>query len=288
MSKIAIVADTNSGYTQEEAKAEGISLIPMPFYVDGKEYYEGITLGEKEFYEFLKNDADVSTSQPSPDSILTLWDELLKTHDEIIYIPMSSGLSGTCQTAMMLAQDYEGRVYVVDNQRISIMLKHSVRDAKRLADAGKSAAEIKSLLEEAKADMKAYITVNTLKYLKKGGRVTPTAAALGTLLRIKPVLQVQCEKLDSYAKARTMNQAKTMMIEAVKKDIDEMFGGDLSKVNIDIAYTENCAAAEEFKEQLKEEFAGCGEITVNPLSLSVSCHIGEGALALAYTGKLAV
>lgn len=199
---------------------------------------------------------------------------------------MSSGLSGTCQTAMMLAQDYDGKVFVVDNQRISAMLKHSIEDAKALADAGKSAAEIKAYLEDKKSDARAFITVNTLKYLKKGGRITPTAAALGTLLRIKPVLQVQSEKLDSYAKARTMNQAKNMMIEAVKKDIDELYGGDFSKVHIDVVYTENYEAAVEFRKQVEEAFPGCGEIKIEPLSLSVTCHIGEGAIAIAYTGKM--
>lgn len=288
MKKIAIVADTNSGYTQEEAKAAGIYLVPMPFYVNGEEYYEGVNLTQEEFYEFLRSDADVSTSQPSPDSMMKLWDELLETYEEIVYIPMSSGLSGTCQTAMMLAQDYEGKVYVVDNQRISVMLKRSVQDAIVLAEAGKDAAQIKEYLEKTGKEAKGFITVNTLKYLKKGGRITPAAAALGTLLRIKPVLQVQSEKLDSYAKARTMNQARSIMLEAVKKEIDGCFGGNLAAVHLDIAYTENYEAALEFEKQVKEAFPGCGKIMINPLSLSVSCHIGEGALALTYSGKMTV
>lgn len=288
MSKIAVVADSNSGYTPEEAKAAGIYFIPMPFYINEKEYYEGVNLSNDEFFEFLKNDAEVSTSQPSPDSMLSLWDELLKTYDEIIYLPMSSGLSGTCQTATMLAQDYDGRVYVVDNQRISVPLKHCVQDALLMAEMGKSAKDIKDYLERTKFDSVVYITVDTLKYLKKGGRVTPAAAALGTLLKIKPVLQIRGEKLDSYAKARTMNQAKKMMIDALRKDIDELFDGNLNEVHLDIAHTQNEAAALEMKKLLEEAFPGCGDITMDPLSLSISCHIGEGALGIACSRKLIV
>lgn len=288
MKKVAIVADSNSAYTQEEAKADGIHLIPMPFYIDGNEHYEGIDLTQEQFFAALKEDADVSTSQPSMEYILKLWDKLLTEYDEIVHIPMSSGLSGSCQTAMMLAQDYEDKVFVVDNQRISIMLKHSIKDAVALSEQGKSAREIKEYLEATKLENKGFIMVNTLKYLKKGGRITPAAAALGTLLRLKPVLQVQGEKLDSYAKARTVSQAKSLMIEAVRKDIDEIYGGKIADLYIDVVYTEDRAAAEEFKKQVAEAFPGCGEIAVEPLSLSVACHIGEGALALTYTKKLAV
>ena len=288
MKKIAVVADSNSGYTPEEAKAAGVHFIPMPFYIDEKEYFEGVNLSHEEFFDFLAKDADVSTSQPSPGSMLSLWDELLKSYDEIIYLPMSSGLSGTCQTATMLAQDYDGRVYVVDNQRISVPLKHCVQDALTMAEMGKSAKEIKDYLERTKFDSVVYITVDTLKYLKKGGRVTPAAAALGTLLKIKPVLQIRGEKLDSYAKARTMNQAKKLMIDALRKDIDELFDGYLSEVHLDIAHTKNDAAAQEMKTLLEEAFPGCGEITIDPLSLSISCHIGEGALGIACSRKLTV
>ena len=288
MKKIAVVADSNSGYTPEEAKAAGVHFIPMPFYIDEKEYFEGVNLSHEEFFDFLAKDADVSTSQPSPGSMLSLWDELLEFYDEIIYLPMSSGLSGTCQTATMLAQDYEGRVYVVDNQRISVPLKQCVQDALTMAEMGKSAKEIKDYLERTKFDSVVYITVDTLKYLKKGGRVTPAAAALGTLLKIKPVLQIRGEKLDSYAKARTMSQAKKLMIDALRKDIDELFDGNLSEVHLDIAHTKNDAAAQEMKTLLEEAFPGCGEITIDPLSLSISCHIGEGALGIACSRKLTV
>lgn len=288
MKKIAIVADTNSGYTQEEAKAEGVYLLPMPFYINGREYFEGINLTQDEFYDFLRNDADVSTSQPSPGNILKLWDELLKTHDELIYLPMSSGLSGTCQTAMMLAQDYKEKVYVVDNQRISVPLKHSIQDALILAKAGKSAEQIKAYLERTKMDSSIYITVDTLKYLKKGGRVTPAAAALGTLLKIKPVLQIHGEKLDSYAKARTMHQAKSIMLEALKKDVRDMFDDNINEVHFDIAHTCNYEAALEMKKQIEETFEGCKVSIIDPLSLSIACHTGEGALGVACTKKLIV
>jgi DegV family protein with EDD domain len=288
MSKIAIVVDSNSGYTQESADAAGIYLIPMPFYINEEEYFEGVNLTQKEFYEFLKQDANVTTSQPSPDSMLKLWDELLKDHEEIIYFPMSSGLSGTCQTAMMLAQDYEGRVLVVDNQRISVPLKHSIMDACTMAEYGRTGKEIKEYLEKTKMDSAVYITVDTLKYLKKGGRITPAAAALGTLLKIKPVLQIRGEKLDSYAKARTMNQAKKIMIDALKKDVEDLFDGNAQEVHFDIAHTQNEKEAMAVKSLIESAFPGCEVSIVDPLSLSIACHIGEGAVGVAWTRKLIV
>ena len=288
MSKIALVVDSNSGYTQEEANAAGIYLIPMPFFINEEEYFEGVNLTQEEFYEYLKNDASVSTSQPSPDSMLSLWDELLKTYDEVIYFPMSSGLSGTCQTATMLAQDYDGRVLVVDNQRISVPLKHSVMDAATMAEMGKTGQEIKDYLERTKMDSVVYITVDTLKYLKKGGRVTPAAAALGTLLKIKPVLQIRGEKLDSYAKARTMNQAKKIMIDALKKDVEDVFDGNAQEVHFDIAHTQNEEGAMSVKALIEDAFSGCEVSIIDPLSLSIACHIGEGAVGVAWTRKLIV
>lgn len=288
MSKIAIVVDSNSGYTQEEANAAGIYLIPMPFYINEEEYFEGVNLTQEEFYEYLKNDANVSTSQPSPDSMLTLWDELLKTYEEILYFPMSSGLSGTCQTATMLAQDYDGKVLVVDNQRISVPLKHSIIDACTMAEMGKTGQEIKDYLERTKTDSAVYITVDTLKYLKKGGRVTPAAAALGTLLKIKPVLQIRGEKLDSYAKARTMNLAKKIMIDALKKDVEDIFDGNAHEVHFDIAHTQNETEAMAVKTLIEENFPGCEVSIIDPLSLSIACHVGEGAVGVAWTRKLVV
>ena len=288
MSKIAIVTDSNSGYTQSEADAAGIYLIPMPFYIDGKEYFEGVNLTREDFFEALNKGADVSTSQPSPGSIMNLWDKILESYDELLYFPMSSGLSGTCQTVAMLAQEYDGRVHVIDNQRISVPLKRSMHDAMKMIELGKDTKEILEYLERTKMDSSIYITVATLKHLKKGGRVTPAAAALGTLLKIKPVLQIHGKKLDSYAKARTMNQAKHIMIEALKKDIDEMFDGNSEEVHFDIAYTCTYEAALEMKALLEETFPNCDEIIMDPLSLSISCHVGEGALGIACTKKLDV
>ena len=221
MGKIAIVTDSNSGIVQAEAKELGIYVIPMPFMIDGKDYLEEINLTQEEFYQKLTEGADISTSMPSPGSVTDLWDELLKEYDEIVYIPMSSGLSSSCQTAIMLADDYDGKVVVVNNQRISVTMRQSVLDAMELAEAGKSAAEIPTILEEQKMESSIYIMLNTLTYLKRGGRITPAAAALGTLLKIKPVLQLQGETLDAFAKARTVKQGKNIMIEAMKKELRE-------------------------------------------------------------------
>lgn len=287
MSKIAIVTDSNSGITQAQAQELGIRVLPMPFMIDGETFYEEITLSRSEFYQKLADNADISTSQPSPDSVLQLWDELLKEYDEIVHIPMSSGLSGSCQTAAMLAQDYDGRVHVVNNQRISVTQRQSVLDALKLAEEGKSGSEIKEILEEDKFNSSIYIMIDTLYYLKKGGRVTPAAAALGTLLRLKPVLQIQGEKLDAFAKARTVNQAKTIMINAIKNDIEKRFGG-LSADNqiyLQIAHTENEEAANILRDELAAQFPDY-PIYIDHLSLSVSCHIGPGSLAIACTKKL--
>lgn len=280
--KVAIITDSNSGITQEEGKQLGIRIVPMPFMINGEEYLEDITLTQQEFYEKLGEGSDISTSQPSPESIMALWDEVLEEYDEIVHIPMSSGLSGSCQTAMMLAEDYDGKVEVVNNQRISVTQRQSALDAKELAAKGMCAAEIKEKLEAVKFDSSIYITLDTLKYLKKGGRITPAAAALGTLLRLKPVLTVQGEKLDAFAKARTMKQAKSMMVAAITKDLEERFGDRTGKnVHLEVAHTDNQEEADEFAKELRELFPATGEIVIAPLSLSVSCHIGPGSLAVA-------
>lgn len=284
MSKVAVVTDSNSGISQELADKMGISVLPMPFTIDGKEYFEGISLTQEEFYEYLKKDADIATSQPSPESVLNLWKELLKEYDEVLHIPMSSGLSGSCQTAIALADDFDGRVQVVNNHRISITQRRSVEDAVRLAEEGKSAREIRAILEEAKLESSIYITVATLKYLKKGGRITPAVAAIGTMLRLKPVLTIQGERLDSFSKARTMRQARQTMIDAIKNDIEKRFGGLGARgVYLDIAHTNNYEEAEDFKAEVEAAFPGYQVGFVDALSLSVSCHIGDGALALAAT-----
>lgn len=289
MAKIAIVTDSNSGISQEQAKDLHISVLPMPFMINDETYFEDITLTRKEFFEQLAAGADIMTSQPSPESVTSLWDKLLTENDEVVHIPMSSGLSGSCQTAIMLAQDYEGRVQVVNNQRISVMQKQSVEDAVKLAVAGKSAMDIKQILEEDKFNGGAYIMLDTLYYLKKGGRITPAAAALGTILRLKPVLQVQGEKLDAFAKARTVNQAKSIMVNAVRNDIINRYGCSLEQpgAKLWVVHTENAEAAAAFAEELKELFPGY-EIGIEHLSLSVACHIGPGALALGSTKFLNV
>jgi DegV family protein with EDD domain len=282
MSKIAIVTDSNSGITQSEGKALGLYVLPMPFFINEKEYFEDITLTQEEFYEHLKGDADISTSQPSMAAVTELWDKLLKEYDEIVHIPMSSGLSSSCQTAIMLAQDYDGRVQVVNNQRISTTQRQSVLDAQTLAQRGLSAAQIREYLEEHKFDSSIYITLDTLKYLKKGGRITPAAAALGTLLKLKPVLQIQGEKLDAFSKSRTLKVAKKTMIEAVKKDCIERFGSDETAKNmwIQVVYSgTDVTEALKFKEEVDKIFPD-HQISIQPLSLSVSCHIGPGALAI--------
>ena len=286
MSKVAIMTDSNSGITQAEAKEMGITVIPMPFYIDEKMFYEDIDLTQEQFYEKLRSDCEIKTSMPLVGNVTDTWDEVLKEYDEIVYIPMSSGLSSSCSTAIMLSEDYDGRVEVIDNQRISITQRQSVLDAMELAAAGKSAAEIKQILMDAKFDSSIYIMLDTLYYLKKGGRITPAAAALGTLLKLKPVLQIQGEKLDAFAKARTSKQGKNIMIETMKKDFAERFhDADGKNMHLEIAYTYDKEAAEAFKEEVQAAFPN-NDIIMNPLSLSVSCHIGPGALAIACSKKI--
>ena len=283
MSNIAIVTDSNSGILQSEAKELGIFVLPMPFFIDEKLHREEIDLSQEAFYQILSEDGDVSTSQPSPADITDLWDEVLKSYDEIVHIPMSSGLSGSCQTAMMLADDYDGRVHVVDNQRISVTQKLAAFDAVNMVKAGMSAAQIKEKLTEEKLIASIYIMVDTLKYLKKGGRITPAAAMLGTVLTLKPVLTIPGDKLDAYAKVRGQKQAKKTMIEAMKKDMEERFAEERKAglMELAVAHTNNFAEAESFKAELQNVFPDVPLRFVDPLSLSVSCHIGPGALAVA-------
>ena len=286
--KIAVVTDSNSGITQAQAKEMGVAVLPMPFMIDGETYYEDITLTREQFYQRLKDNADIATSQPTPDSILKMWDKLLKEYDQIIHIPMSSGLSGSCSTAMMLAgeDEYEGKVFVVDNRRISVTQYQSVKDAQMLAAMGMDGTQIKKRLEETAADSVIFITVDTLKYLKKGCRNTPAAAALGTLLKIKPVLIILGEKLDSFAKARTMKQAKTMMMNAIQKELDgRLHDSECRNCHLAIAHTDNEEAALEFKKEVEERFPNA-DVYMAPLSLSIACHIGPGSLAVTATRKM--
>ena len=285
MGKVAIVTDSNSGITQDEARELGIRVIPMPFYINEKLYFEGVTLSQEEFYERLKKEEPISTSQPGPADVCGLWNTLLEEYDEIVHIPMSSGLSASCYTAMGLAQE----IQVVDNQRISVTQRQSVLDALTLREAGKSAYEIKTVLEEQKMDSSIYITLETLKYLKKGGRITPAAAAIGTVLNLKPVLQIQGEKLDAYSKTRGKKQAKRVMIKAMKNDMETRFAEYVARgeMCLQSAYTGNPEEALEFKKEMEEAFPGF-EIVQNPLSLSVACHIGYGAVAIAASRKVVV
>lgn len=287
MKKIAILTDSNSGMMREEAEKYDVSVLPMPFLIDGHTYYEGVDFSQEDFYKKLKEDSDISTSQPSPEEVTKEWEHLLSQAESVVYIPMSSGLSGSCQTALMLAEDYGGRVQVVNNQRISVTQRQSVLDAKKLAEQGKSAEEIKAILEKVKFESSIYIMLDTLKYLKKGGRITPAAAALGSALKLKPVLQIQGEKLDKYLVARTAKQGAQKMIAAMEADMEQRFGGmnQLQNMNFAVAYTYREDIAKEFANQIQKKW-GITEMVVNPLSLSVSCHIGPGALAIACSKKI--
>lgn len=284
--KIAVVTDSNSGITQSQAREYGLYVLPMPFMINEETFYEDITLTQEQFYQRLSENADVITSQPSPEEVMKLWDEVLKTHDEIVHIPMSSGLSGSCQSARMLAEEYDGRVQVVNNQRISVTQRQSALDALTLIERGMDAAAVKEFLEEDKFNSSIYIMLDTLYYLKKGGRITPAAAALGAILRLKPVLQIQGEKLDAFAKARTASQGKTIMINAIRSDMEKRFGGvSPDNVWLQIAYTYDRETAEQFKAQVLEAFPGF-DVHLDPLSLSIACHIGPGSLALACSKKI--
>lgn len=284
--KIAIVTDSNSGITQSQAKEWGLNVLPMPFMINNEIFYEDITLTQKEFYVRLADGADVITSQPTPDSVMKLWDNLLMDYDEIVHIPMSSGLSGSCESAMMLAQDYDDKVQVVNNQRISVTQRQSALDALELVKRGMDAKQIKDFLEEDKFNSSIYIMLDTLYYLKKGGRITPAAAALGTILKLKPVLQIQGDKLDAFAKARTVSQGKSIMINAIRSDMEKRFGGATAdNIWLEIAYSYDLEAAMQLKEEVQEHFPGF-DVHIDPLSLSVACHIGPGALAVACCKKI--
>ena len=279
MSKVAIVTDSNSGITQKRGEELGIYVLPMPFFIDGELYLEDITLSQEQFYEKLGADSEISTSQPSPGDVMDLWDKLLVDYDEIVCIPMSSGLSSTCETALSLAQDYDEKVQVVNNQRISVTQEQSVYDAIKLREEGKSAAEIRQVLEKEKMQASIYVTVDTLKYLKKGGRITPAAAAIGTVLNLKPVLQIQGEKLDAFAKVRGWKAAKKTMLNAIEKDLTDRFADVKDQMVLGMAYTCSKEEADEWKKEIQTRFPEY-ELVEGPLSLSIACHIGPGAMAV--------
>ena len=290
MGNVAIVTDSNSGISQAEGKELGIYVIPMPFLVDGKLYFEDVDMNKEQFYHFLENDADLSTSQPSPGDVMDLWDKLLKEYAEIVHIPMSSGLSASCSTAMGLARDYDGKVQVVDNQRISVTMQQAVMDAKYLAAAGKSAAQIKEILEKEALESSIYLMVDTLKYLKKGGRITPAAALLGSALNLKPILQIQGDKLDAYKKVRGVKAAKKNMLEAMKKDVEGRFSDYVTKgqLKLHVAYTTDEETAKQWKEEVQNMFPDIAITRMDPLSFSVTCHTGPGVLAIAASHALDV
>ena len=288
MGSVAIVTDSNSGISQAEGKELGIYVIPMPCLVDGKLYYENVDITKEQFYHFMESDADLTTSQPSPGDVMDLWDKLLKEYDEIVHIPMSSGLSASCSTAMGLAQDYDGKVQVVNNQRISVTMQQSVMDAKHLAATGKSAAQIKEILEKEALESSIYLVVDTLKYLKKGGRITPAAALLGSALNLKPILQIQGEKLDAYKKVRGMKAAKKNMLDAMKKDVEGRFADYVAKgqLNLHVAYTTDEETAKQWMEEVQNAFPDLTITRMDPLSFSITCHTGPGVLAIAASHAL--
>ena len=288
MSSVAIVTDSNSGISQAEGKELGIYVIPMPCLVDGKLYYENVDITKEQFYHFMESDADLTTSQPSPGDVMDLWDKLLKEYDEIVHIPMSSGLSASCSTAMGLAQDYDGKVQVVNNQRISVTMQQSVMDAKHLAATGKSAAQIKEILEKEALESSIYLVVDTLKYLKKGGRITPAAALLGSALNLKPLLQIQGEKLDAYKKVRGMKAAKKNMLVAMKKDVEGRFADYVAKgqLKLHVAYTTDEETAKQWMEEVQNAFPDLTITRMDPLSFSITCHTGPGVLAIAASHAL--
>ena len=277
MKKVAIATDSNSGITQAEAQTLGIRVLPMPFYINEELFFEDVTLTQEAFYCRLAEDADISTSQPSPGDVTDLWEQLLESHDQVVYIPMSSGLSASCETALMLSADYRGRVFVVDNQRISITQRQSVLDALEMARAGMDGQAIHDVLVRERLESSIYITVDTLKYLKKGGRVPAAGAAIGTVLNIKPVLTIQGAKLDAFAKARGWKSAKKIMLDAMERDIAQRFAGQ--EIHLAAAYTCTDEEAQEWKGELEARFPGY-EIHMDRLSLSVACHIGAGSMAV--------
>ncbi len=283
MKTVAVITDSNSGITPEEAEKLGIYVVPMPFIIDGEIYYEGLNLTNDKFYEIQKSGTRITTSQPNINDIVALWENVLKEYDEIVYIPMSSGLSQSCETAKSFAQQFEGRVQVVDNRRISVTMKASVIDAINLAKEGRNARQIKEYLEETAGDSSIYLVVDTLKYLKQGGRITPAAAAIGTVLNIKPVLQIQGGKLDQYAKVINIRSAKSKMLDAMKKDLEGRFRSLVSegKMRLAVAHTMNEENAKEFAEEIKKTFPNVELEFIDALSLSVATHTGPKVLAVA-------
>lgn len=283
MKTIAIITDSNSGITPEEAEKLGVYVVPMPFIIDGEIYYEGLNLTNDKFYEIQKSGTRITTSQPNINDIVSMWENILKEYDEIVYIPMSSGLSQSCETAKNFAQQFEGKVQVVDNRRISVTMKASVIDAVNLVKEGRNARQIKEYLEETATDSSIYLVVDTLKFLKQGGRITPAAAAIGTVLNIKPVLQIQGGKIDQYAKVLNIKSAKNKMLDAMKKDLEGRFRNYVNegKMKLAVAHTMNEQNAKDFAEEIRNIFPNIELEFIDALSLSVATHTGPKVLAIA-------
>ncbi|MDO4459007.1 MAG: DegV family protein [Clostridia bacterium] len=283
MPKVAIVADTNCGLTRKEAEKLGVYLVPMPFSINYKTYHEGVDITEKELFELMESGAEVRTSQPSPADVCDIWDKALETHDEVVYIPMSSALSSTCASAVALAADYDGKVQVVDNRRLSVTHYSSILDAIKLMEYGTDAEEIKKILEKHALEAPIYVTVNNLEHLKKGGRITPAAAGIATILNLKPVLYYHGDKLDSYKKVRGMEKAKLAMIDAIKKEIEETY--KYTNYRLFVAYSGDKKEAEKWHKQFAHEFPG-REVIMHHLPLSLCCHVGDGVLGAAVAKML--
>ena len=283
MSRIGIITDTNSGMTAREAEQLGVALMPMPFTVNGRNYVENVNMTYAEFFEHLAADASVATSQPSPDSVIRCWEEALQTYDRLIYIPMSSALSSSCQSAKLFAEDYDGRVLVADNRRISISQKQSVYDALKWRDEGLDADQILQRLLDTAMEASIYLTVDDLKYLKRGGRITPSVAAIGTVLNIKPVLQIQGGKLDTYKKVRGLRAAQHTMLEAIRKDLDTRFAG--TEMILRTAYTGDADVGRLWNAEVQMKFPEF-KVTGDPLPISIACHVGPGVLALGLMRKI--
>lgn len=280
--RICIITDDNSGFTKKEATENDVKILRMPIIVDGECYFENETLSGEQFYKFLEEDKDIKTSQPSPGEVINMWEDALKEYDQVVHIPMSSGLSESCHSAQLLSEEFNGKVFVVDNHRISVTLKASVYDAIKLRNEGKTGEEIKRYLEETKSDSNIFIMVDTLKYLKKGGRITPAGAALGATFHIKPVLSIEGGKLDAFAKCVGIKKSKTTMLNAIQSIIDTKYNGSLDGLEIALVYSYDIESAKLWKKEVEEKF-NLKNIRLEPLSLSVATHIGPGALAITVT-----
>ena len=283
MKPVGIITDSHSSISQAEAEKLGIRVLPMPFYIDGECYYEGINLTREEFFSKLESGSKITTSQPGPADVYDIWDKALEEYEKVLYMPLSSGLSGSYATAVAMAQEepYEGRIIVVDHGQIAAPLYRMILDTLDMIEKGYSAEKIKEILESGKNRMMIYIGVQTLEYLKRGGRVTPAAAALGSVLNIKPVLKLETGKLDSFKKCRGFGKAKKAMIEAMQEEINVRFADAKAdgKIHLLAATSANEEETAEWVHEIEEAFPGM-KVFCAPLSLGVSCHTGTGALGI--------